>query len=350
MNLLAIEFRRIARRRITLVAIACVIAIVGVVGVNTFRQHKDAPPDLAVAEEQAALQEASCLGSFNPGDFAQAEMDDMCHVDPQWLLVDTRFQLASLLGGDGQSSWSSVVASQARQDFGQGEFTPAGGPTTNPASGRGGVIPGVAMMAVFITAILGASFIGAEWRAGTIESQLVWEPDRRRLLAAKLTATGVFAAGFVAFTVCLSVLTLLPSAIWRGSTANTGMAFWFDVLDTTGRAALLGAVLAMLAAAVASTARNTVAGVGAIYGLALVGLILSNSIGWLAGIDLFTNAAAWVSTGDVSHWATFSEPTGGTSSWQVVDHGWMAAGLVVAAYAAAAIGTGSLAFARRDVS
>ena len=36
--------------------------------------------------------------------------------------------------------------------------------------------------------VLAASFVGAEWQAGTFASMLTWEPRRQRVLAAKLVA------------------------------------------------------------------------------------------------------------------------------------------------------------------
>lgn len=63
----------------------------------------------------------------------------------------------------------------------------------------------------------GASMVGAEWQAGSLVTQLTWEPRRARVLVARLVATG--AVGFVLALVMLSLFTaaLVPAAALRGA-------------------------------------------------------------------------------------------------------------------------------------
>src|SRR6266568_420469 len=74
--------------------------------------------------------------------------------------------------------------------------------------------------------LLGASYIGAEWRTGMMATLLTWEPRRVRVMVAK-----VIAAVFVTFVVVMVLQALLvgalyPAAAYRGSTAGTSAAFW----------------------------------------------------------------------------------------------------------------------------
>lgn len=352
MNLFTTELRRLFHRRLTWALAASLLAVSAIIGVVTFVQHDAAPPDQALARSVAEQQMASCREAMGaePGWTAQ-EIDDNCYVDPAWTLQDQRFQLQSVLGGGGDQPWSAVVAQQGRQPFDTATFPGSDQvPDTNPAFGRGGVVISMGMFAALLAAALGASFLGAEWKAGTIESQLVWEPRRRRLLAAKFAAAATGGALLTVLTVGATVLMLVPSAIWRGGAANTGVDFWLDLASTTGRLALVGMFFAVFAAAVATLARNTVAGLGVVFGLAIVGLVLGQVLGWLPAVDLFTNAGAWATTADVSHNLKVYDGFGGYMVYSVIDHGWMTAGLVTALYGAVAAACTTSVFARRDLS
>ena len=57
------------------------------------------------------------------------------------------------------------------------------------------ILLGISVLIMILMWLVGASFIGAEWRHGTITTLLTWEPRRIRLMVAKVAAVVLF--GFV---------------------------------------------------------------------------------------------------------------------------------------------------------
>src|SRR5207248_1554606 len=93
-------------------------------------------------------------------------------------------------------------------------------------------------------AVLGATLIGAEWHAGTITTELTWEPRRARLHLAKVLAAAAFAlVGFVALQVLVG-LAVTPAAVLRGVTRGMD-ASWLWV----AAGVLIGMYVGVLAAA-----------------------------------------------------------------------------------------------------
>ena len=111
--------------------------------------------------------------------------------------------------------------------------------------------------------LLAASYIGAEWRAGTMTTMLTWEPRRIRVMLAK-----GFAAIAVTFTIVMVLQALLfgalyPAAAFHGSTAGTSAAFWRSFTYLGLRVGGLAAAAGLLGFAAGSIGRNTAAGLGA---------------------------------------------------------------------------------------
>ncbi|MGH9025991.1 MAG: hypothetical protein ACRDWD_07730, partial [Acidimicrobiia bacterium] len=89
-----------------------------------------------------------------------------------------------------------------------------------------GVIAATAIVWAMISFVLGASFVGAEWRAGTMTTLLTWEPRRLRVFAAKaLVAAGLGAAVVVVLDVVLGAA-LWPSVLFHGTTDGVDADFW----------------------------------------------------------------------------------------------------------------------------
>ena len=144
------------------------------------------------------------------------------------------------------------------------------------------ILQGAGILVVIGGLLLGASFVGAEWHAGTMSTLLTWEPRRLRALAAKSIV--VAACVFVLMTLLLAVfglaLTLVAST--RGITEPLGDGFARSVAGSTLRVAACSAAGALIGLAIAMVARNTAAAVGAGFGYLAVleGLIRGLRPGW----------------------------------------------------------------------
>jgi len=128
---------------------------------------------------------------------------------------------------------------------------------------------GTAFPLVVIGWLLGASFIGAEWHAGTVTTLLTWEPRRVRVVLAKAIVgiVAVFALTLALQVVLTAFLALAASL--NGST--TGAEGW---LTETGAVAVRVSLLAALAGAIgfafAAVGRNTAAALGAGFAYVVV--------------------------------------------------------------------------------
>jgi ABC-2 type transport system permease protein len=113
--------------------------------------------------------------------------------------------------------------------------------------------------------ILAASFIGAEWHAGTITTQLTWEPRRTRVLAAKAIAVALFAFVFFVLAQILLFGVLSPAAVFRGTTQGVNSVWFQGAAGVVLRGAAAAALTSAIAFSLASIARNTAAAVGAVF-------------------------------------------------------------------------------------
>jgi ABC-2 type transport system permease protein len=128
-----------------------------------------------------------------------------------------------------------------------------------------GVLAAGILVLVFGAVIAAASFTGAEWKHGTIGTQLVWEPRRGRVLAAKLAvAAGVtFVVGFV--LLALFCLALWPTALVKTTTDGADAEWFADLVAAMLRGSALAALAALVAASIAMIGRNTTAAIGAAF-------------------------------------------------------------------------------------
>jgi len=120
---------------------------------------------------------------------------------------------------------------------------------------------GTAFPLVVMGWLLGASFIGAEWHAGTVTTLLTWEPRRVRVLLTK-AIVGVLSV-FVLTTILQAVMAaaLFAMASLNGSVA--GAEGWLTETATTAlRVSALSAIAAAVGFAFAAVGRNTAAALG----------------------------------------------------------------------------------------
>lgn len=196
---------------------------------------------------------------------------------------------------------------------------------------------GAAGVFLIIGAVVGgASMIGAEWRAGTFSTLLTWEPARRRVAIAKLTACGVVAAAVAVVLQTLYCLAFLPAVWARGTTAGADLD-WLRTLAGAGlRMAALAGLAAALMASVAMIGRNTAVALGAAFGYLVVFENMARAWKpWSGRFLLGENGAIFGSGADLST-EPFSRST-------------VAAGLTLLVYVLVLGTVAVTTFVRRDV-
>ncbi len=305
--LLLVEFRRLLARRIVRFAGATALLGLLIAGLVLFvRSHRldSASAGRLKAQAESAYQEE--LATCSAGDF---------NIPP-----------------------SKIPPGETLEQFCQEivQPPPIGDPSFHLTQYRA-VAEGLSGLIIALLIVLGATSAGAEWHAGTVTTQLTWEPRRARLLVAKVVVAGAFA--FVAFFAAEALLfgVLAPAALFRGTTAGVD-ARWFE-----GTAVILlraGAVAAMGAAighAVAWLARNTAVAVGAALGYAAVlePLLRAARPKWEPWF-LVSNAVRFIT----AHPLDFTNRVRSTTG----------AGVLLAAYTVGAVIVSLAVYRRRDVT
>lgn len=222
--LLRVEVRRLLARRLARVLVLLAIGGIAIAGVTVFlKSSADGRPSVAASVVTNGDQKLVECGGIMSGPLPEGmSAEDFC-ASTGFVAVDPRFHLTEL-----HDVWLGV----------------------------GGQL-------IVIAWLVGASFLGAEWHAGTVTTFLTWEPRRARVFVAKLLAC--VAVVFVA-TVALELLlgaALLPAALFRGTTAGAGGAWWAEqarLLLRVGAACAFGSALGY---GIAAIGRNTAASLGA---------------------------------------------------------------------------------------
>jgi hypothetical protein len=113
--------------------------------------------------------------------------------------------------------------------------------------------------------VAGASLAGGEWRAGTVTTQLTWEPRRLRFHGARTTGAAILALVISFGLQVLFLASFLPAVFAHGTTDGVDGSFWVGLLVAMTRTSLLTAAAAVLAVALATVARNTAFAVIAVF-------------------------------------------------------------------------------------
>lgn len=103
----------------------------------------------------------------------------------------------------------------------------------------------------------GATVAGGEWRAGTVTTILTWEPRRLRVIAARGLSAALLAFAISLGLQVLFLASFMPSVAANGTTAGVDQSFWVGLIVAMVRISLVTAAAAVLAAALATAARNT---------------------------------------------------------------------------------------------
>jgi ABC-2 type transport system permease protein len=306
-RLVSVEVRRYLSRRLVWVMVGLTVAGMALAGTITFIKSHPLDPaaeraliQRAEAEHQAAL-EACRNGSFGfaPNDIPPGEtLDEFCErVIGPVQYADPGFHLTNL------------------QD----------------------IYIGTNALLIAMLVVLSASYIGAEWHAGTMTTLLTWEPRRVRVFLAKALVAAAMA--FLGLLVLQGVLALvlLPAAVFRGTTHGIDATWIRSVAGLLARGGAAAALAAMMTCSLAFLGRNTAAALGIAFGyIAVVEPILRAVRPKWAPWFVFDNAAALVLGNRVDAALFVRSPLG--------------AGLVLGAYAATGLLVAGAVFVRRDVT
>ena len=340
--------------------VAIVLAGLTLGSIVMFFGHSSDGPDTAAIQRQQEQARQECISSsiglqLPPGETIQDycaggydffEDRRFCVMD---MLVTSGCEIANGIrggyGGDQVTARPTDFAALVDAE----QFPPTdqlGRPIGAPVS-RGyqdGYFTGLAGLTMMISVLIGSTFVGAEYRAGTVESALVVEPRRRRLLMARYLAgvVGMFVVtlGLLGF----HLVTLLPTILGRSDSGAVLGGFWTALAWSVLRIALVSAAVGLVAMALTTIGKHTVAGVGGLLGYLIVGqiMVLVLVTTWRP-IEFAQNVMAVVTHSDV-----VKVQTGGFTA-ELVAHGPTMALGYVAAYVVFVTAVASLVFLRRDV-
>lgn len=179
--------------------------------------------------------------------------------------------------------------------------------------------------------VLGASTLGTDLSTRALTTLLLYEPRRRRVLAARAGACGVATAALTMIVLTALTLSLLPSVTAHSGRASTDADWWVSMAALVGRASLLAGFAAVVGVALAALTRGTVGAVAVSGGYAFL-------------VEQ-TATAFWPS---LSQWLPITEAV----SW--VDghgpHSTLVSGAVLAGMVLALATAADIAFRRHDLA
>jgi ABC-2 type transport system permease protein len=158
-----------------------------------------------------------------------------------------------------------------------------------------GLGPTVIVLLAGLLMLLGTTFAGADWNSGSMSNQLLFEPRRLRVWASKAGAVFLVAAvtSAVVLTAFWSAVLLIASA--RGiHTAPHVLPF---IREESLRGVALAAAGALGAYAVTMLFRSTVATLGILFAITLVGSLVLAALGFSDRWFPHVNVGAWVLDG-----------------------------------------------------
>lgn len=321
-RLLRVELARLLARRAVLVLLAAAIVIPTVIGVARVLETQPPSTEEVAAAEQQAAEEADrryiqrelqhCVDK--PGRYGVANAEDVQQACEEAVLPRADWYL-----------WYE--------------------PLTLTEERVGGGFAVVVVLSMLML-LVGTTFAGHDWASGSMSNQLLFEPRRLRVWAAKsvvVTAVAGLAAALVTTGFWLAL-----TAVVDGRGGDAARAVVLDSLQMGWRGAAVAAGTALAGFALAMLFRSTVAALGVVAAVAIAGGIVLAVVGLGWAWDPSLNALAVVQDG-ATYWATAACPDGTPGCevervlplWRGVTV--LGGGLVVAVLASV------LSFARRDV-
>ena len=274
MRLLTVELTRLRWRRAVVILLAASVVLPALLWAGlawntrpvSDAEIREAKEMVARNAEMNEQQIKDCIA--NPSDFGIPPGDDPATTCPE-------------VFGFGEVSYENYLYRQPL-DVGQE---------------REGTGLGVISILVALVMLIGTTFAGHDWNSGSMSNQLLFEPRRRRVWGAK--AGAVFLTGLV---IGALVLAAFWGAVWllAGARDVQGSGHeWELIRNSSLRATLLIAGAGVGGYALTMFFRSTVATLGIMFAVAVVGqavvaaVLGSASVRWL----IPTNMAAYLFNG-----------------------------------------------------
>ena len=257
LRLVRVELTRLLHRRAAVVLMAACVLVPTIVGVVLVLDTRP-PSAAAIADAERQMEQERNSPAFE-------ETVDNCIADPQgW-------------GGYPEGMSKEEVEERCRADQEPQLDWYLYEPQLDIASERDdGSGIAITLLLAMAMMLLGTTFTGHDWASGSVSNQLLFEPRRLRVWAAKaLVVTGTsFALAAAVFTSYWLVI----GAVAR-SRDRLGDGVLLDCLQMGWRGAGVAAVAALLGFALTMLFRSTVATLGILFGIALAGGALLGILG-----------------------------------------------------------------------
>ena len=213
-----------------------------------------------------------------------------------------------------------------------------------------GVLEPLAALLPVMAFVIGASYVGADLKTGMIEQLLTWEPRRHRLVIARtiscFVGTAILAIALAVFMTAL----LYGLAAITGTTEGANAEFWGNVASATGRTGVSAGLFSLIGLGLTFAVNSSLGSIVGflIYWFIIEGFLLSAFLPQVAVWLPVTNASSFATGRDVERvvGSVFSQE----GPEMVSHHGYLAAGVILAAWVALSLAAGALIFERRDVA
>ncbi|HSL11243.1 MAG TPA: ABC transporter permease subunit [Actinomycetota bacterium] len=131
------------------------------------------------------------------------------------------------------------------------------------------ILEGASFMLALLAIVLGASLAGADWSTGTMTTVLAWEPRRVRVwLVRAIVVAAVLAIVLVVVQAVFTAAWFVGTTV--SGTTETGRGFGGSVTNALWVGTVVAVAFGLVAHALASVGRSTIAGVGVIVGYAII--------------------------------------------------------------------------------
>jgi ABC-type transport system involved in multi-copper enzyme maturation permease subunit len=339
MSLVRAELRRLFKRRVLRWMLLLVVALMATVAVTTAATHYKPGPQALARAEAAAERSFQEQQQWLERDLAECERAQQAGVDEGWP-ADCQEIQNWYASQEEMVEWFIPPAFEFRTAF--------------PVMIA--VLAGLLGMFAFV---VGASFVGAEWRSGAMMNLLLWRPQRGQVLGAKLAALLGVLAG----------LWLVLGAVWtgafwlvanfRGVTDTMTSGAWQSAGLAGSRALALVLVAGAIGFALASLGRHTAMAMGSAIAAFVIGVVGAGTVVSMLQVSYLE---AWLWTTYIAAWLQGSvtlvdfqapcEPTGSVDECiqPTMEITWQLAGLGIGAIAVVLVGAAMWQMRRRDVT
>lgn len=302
-RLLREEVRRFRLRRSIRYASAVALLALLLIPLATFLGHSGAaPPGPGSAEYSEAIDQ--CRANGIP-EADEASIEAYCTSfalppDERFCPLDLVVEQGRCLS-NGATSIDQLVKGESLAPSPAIPGAVDDDETTFGAPGANGTIASLGLVIALIAIGLGSTFIGAEFRWGTIETALIAEPRRTRLWLGRFIAGALGIATVTAFIIAAVIAAYLPTLHWRSRPDMQLDGYWPALAGVAWRTVAAAVVMGLIAMAVSSITRSTAGGVIGVLGTILVSLLLTATVSpSLAPWDPALNLSSVISGADVT--------------------------------------------------